>query len=89
VALGSTHSGIVKLVVREGLVLVGVGLGLGILAAVSFRSVIRSEIYGVGPLDPLVVGGVTLVFTVVALCACIIPARRAAQVDPMIVLNQQ
>jgi ABC-type lipoprotein release transport system permease subunit len=53
------------------------------------RSAIQSEIYGVGPLDPLVVGGVTLVFTVVALCACIIPARRAAQVDPMIVLNQQ
>lgn len=89
VALGSTHSGIVRLVVREGFVLVGVGLALGMLAAVSLRSVIRSEIYGVGPLDPLVIGGVTLVFGVVALCACIVPAGRAARVDPMIVLNQQ
>ena len=89
VALGSTHSGIVKLVVREGFILVGVGLALGIIAAISFRSVIRSEIYGVGPLDPLVVGAVTVVFGIVALCACIVPARRAAQVDPMIVLNQQ
>lgn len=89
VALGSTHSGIVKLVVREGFILVGVGLALGMLAAISLRSVIRSEIYGVGPLDPLVVGGVTLVFGVVALCACMVPARRAAQVDPVIVLNQQ
>jgi predicted permease len=89
VALGSTHSGIVKLVVREGFVLVGVGLALGMLAAISLRSVIRSEIYGVRPLDPLVVGGVTLVFGVVALCACIVPARRAARVDPLIVLNQQ
>jgi ABC-type antimicrobial peptide transport system permease subunit len=89
VALGSTHSGIVKLVVREGLVLVGVGLGLGILAAVSLRSAIQSEIYGVGPLDPLVVGGVTIVFGIVALCACIVPARRAMRVDPVRVLNQQ
>ena len=89
VALGSTHSGIVKLVVREGFILVGVGLALGIIAAISFRSVIRSEIYGVGPLDPLVVGAVTVVFGIVALCACIVPARRAAQVDPTIVLNQQ
>lgn len=89
VALGSTHSGIVKLVVREGFVLVGVGLALGMMAAISLRSAIRSEIYGVGPLDPFVVGGVTLVFAVVALCACIVPARRAAQVDPVTVLNQQ
>jgi putative ABC transport system permease protein len=89
VALGSTHSGIVKLVVREGFILVGVGLAMGMVAAVSLRTAIRSEIYGVGPLDPVVVGGVTLVFGVVALCACIVPARRAARVDPMIVLNQQ
>jgi putative ABC transport system permease protein len=78
----------VKLVVREGFVLVGVGLTLGMLAAVSLRSVIRSEIYGVGPLDPLVVGGVTVVFAVVAVCACIVPARRALRVDPVRVLNQ-
>ena len=89
VALGSTHSGIVKLVAREGFILVGVGLALGIIAAISFRSVIRSEIYGVGPLDPLVVGAVTVVFGIVALCACIVPARRAAQVAPKIVLNHQ
>jgi putative ABC transport system permease protein len=62
---------------------------MGMVAAVSLRTAIRSEIYGVGPLDPVVVGGVTLVFGVVALCACIVPARRAARVDPMIVLNQQ
>jgi putative ABC transport system permease protein len=89
VALGSTHSGIVKLIVREGFILVGVGLALGMIAAICLRSLIRSEIYGVGPLDPLVIGSVTMVFGVVALCACIVPARRAAQVDPMIVLNQQ
>jgi putative ABC transport system permease protein len=59
------------------------------IAAICLRSLIRSEIYGVGPLDPLVIGSVMMVFGVVALCACVVPARRAAQVDPMIVLNQQ
>jgi predicted permease len=89
VALGSTHSGIVKLVMREGFVLLGIGLALGMLVSISLRNMIRSEIYGVGPLDPLVVGGVTLVFALVALCACLVPARRAMQVDPVTVLSEQ
>jgi putative ABC transport system permease protein len=89
VALGSTHGGIVKLIVREGFVLLGLGLLLGIFAAASLRTMVRSQIYGVGPLDPLVVGSVTFLFVVVALCACLVPARRAMRVDPVIVLNEQ
>jgi putative ABC transport system permease protein len=89
VALGSTHAGIVKLVLREGGALVGVGLVLGILASVSLRTFLISQIYGVGPLDPLVMASVGIVFGVVALCACIIPARRAMRVDPVVVLNEQ
>ncbi|HWO36823.1 MAG TPA: ABC transporter permease [Candidatus Acidoferrum sp.] len=89
VALGSTRSGIAKLVLREGLALVGTGLMLGIVGSISLRSIVRNEIYGVAPLDPLVLGGVALLFTTVALVACIMPARRAMQVDPAIVLGQQ
>ena len=74
---------------REGFVLLGIGLALGMLVSISLRNMIRSEIYGVGPLDPLVVGGVTLVFALVALCACLVPARRAMQVDPVTVLSEQ
>jgi len=89
VALGSTHSGIMKLILSEGYVLVGIGLALGIMASISLRTMITSEIYGVGPLDPVVMGGVTMVFGVVALFACIVPSRRAMRVDPVIVLNEQ
>lgn len=89
VALGSTHSGIMKLILREGYVLVGIGLALGIVGSMSLRTMITSEIYGVGPLDPAVMGGVTMVFGVVALFACIVPAKRAMRVDPVIVLSEQ
>jgi putative ABC transport system permease protein len=89
VALGSTRSGIVKLVLREGFVLVAIGLAIGIAASMSLRTVVASEIYGVGPLDPLVLGSVALVFGLVALGACVLPARRAMKVDPVVVLSEQ
>jgi predicted permease len=89
VALGSTHSGIVKLVLREGLLLVAAGLILGIVGSISLRSIVEKEIYGVAPLDPFVLGCVAMVFAVVALVACVVPARRAMQVDPVIVLSEQ
>jgi putative ABC transport system permease protein len=66
VALGSTQAGVVNLVLREGFILVGIGLMLGVAGAVSLRTVVATEIYGVGPLDPLVIGGVAIVFGVVA-----------------------
>ena len=89
VALGSTHSGIVKLVLREGLALVGAGLILGVFSSMLLRSVVQNEIYGVAPLDPLVLSSVATLFALVALAACIVPARRAMQVDPVIVLSDQ
>jgi len=89
VALGSTQSGIVKLVLREGFVLMLIGLIVGIAASMSLRTVVASEIYGVGPLDPLVLGSVALAFGMVALGACILPARRAMKVDPVMVLSEQ
>jgi putative ABC transport system permease protein len=89
VALGSTHSGIVKLVLREGFVLVGIGLILGIVGSISLRTIVQKEIYGVAPLDPLVLGCVAVLFVAVALLACLVPARRATQVDPAIVLSEQ
>ncbi len=89
VALGSTHSGIVRLVLREGFALVGIGLVLGIVGSISLRTIVQKEIYGVAPLDPLVLGCVALLFAAVALLACLVPARRATQVDPVIVLSEQ
>ena len=89
VALGSTHSGIVRLVLREGFALVGIGLILGIVGSISLRTIVQKEIYGVAPLDPWVLGCVALLLAGVALLACLVPARRATQVDPVVVLSEQ
>ncbi len=88
-ALGCSTSGIVKLVLSEGLALVGIGLVLGVAGALSLRKALATELYDVQPLDPLVIAGVTLILGIVALGACLLPARRATRVDPVIVLNEQ
>jgi putative ABC transport system permease protein len=89
VALGSTPGRIVRLVLHEGLVLVGLGLVVGIAGSFLLRSAVASQIYRVSPFDPLVLLSVIAVLGVIALAACLVPARRAVQVDPMIVLNEQ
>jgi ABC-type antimicrobial peptide transport system permease subunit len=89
VALGSTGAGVVRLVLREGLWLAAAGLAAGVAGAVALRRVVENEIYGVGPLDPLVLGGVVALLAAVVLAASVFPARRAIRVHPMRVLNQQ
>ena len=89
VALGSTRASILQLVLREGLQLVVVGLLLGIVGAVSMQKAIASEIYGVRPLDPLVLASVMALLAVVALAACAVPARRAMRVDPIVALRSE
>ena len=89
VALGSTGAGIVKLVMREGLVLVGAGLFLGIAGAAALSRAIANEIYGVKPLDPVLMAGVVALLGVVGIAACVVPARRALRVDPVLVLSEE
>jgi len=89
VALGSTRANILKMVLREGLQLVVIGLVLGIIGAISLQKAIASEIYGVQPLDPLVLGSVMMVLAAVALAACAVPARRAMRVDPIVALRSE
>jgi predicted permease len=89
VALGSTRGSILKLVLREGLQLVAIGLLLGIIGALFMQRAIANEIYDVRPLDPLVLASVTVILTTVALAACAIPARRAARVDPILALRSE
>ncbi len=88
-ALGSTPAGVVRLVLRQGLVLVALGLGAGFAGAAGLQKAIASQIYGVRPLDPLVIGAVTILLGAIALAACALPTRRAARLDPVAVLKEE
>ncbi len=86
-ALGSDSWGVFRLVLSEGVLLLAVGLGLGIIGAFSIRTAMESQLYGVGALDPTVLTVVAALFAAVALIACVVPARRASRIDPMHALN--
>ena len=88
-ALGSDRAGIMRLVLREGATLVIIGLAAGAVGAILLRTFIRSQLYGVGAFDPLVMLAVVAMLTLAAAAACLGPARRAARVSPAIALTQQ
>ena len=81
-ALGSSVKAIVAIIVRESVWLAVGGLMLGLLGAVAVARAIRELLYGVGPLDQATLLGVVSVVGVVALVAAIVPAWRAATIDP-------
>jgi predicted permease len=88
-AIGSSPTGIFRLFLREGLLLVGSGLVLGIAGSIALRTAIKNQIYGVQPLDPVVIGSVALALGMVAMIACLRPAHQATKIDPVVVLNEQ
>ena len=88
-ALGSTAREAFGLVVADGARIVVIGLGLGLAGAYFVGRAMRSQLYGVQPMDPGVVAMVIGALVVVALIAMVLPARRAARVNPIIALNDQ
>jgi len=88
-ALGSDSRSIFGLVLREGATVLGLGLLLGLGGAMGLRRVIENQLYGVSPMEPVVVVTVSGVLAAVALLACLIPARRAARIDPVTALAEQ
>jgi ABC-type antimicrobial peptide transport system permease subunit len=88
-ALGSSPRGIFRLVFNEGLLVVASGLILGLAGALALGRALEDQVYGVRPTDPLILGSVTLAAGLIALLACLSPARRAMRVDPLAVLNDQ
>jgi len=88
-AIGARKSDVVRLFVSSGMALTMSGVGLGLLAAAGLMPLIRSALFGVSPLDPFTLAAAPLVLTVVALLACYIPARRAANADPKIALRHE
>jgi ABC-type antimicrobial peptide transport system permease subunit len=88
-ALGAERSEVLRLVIKQGLLLTGIGIALGLLAAVMLTRLLRSLLYEVGTTDPLTFGFVALLLAAVALLACYIPAQRATKVDPLVALRHE
>ena len=86
-ALGASHWQIVGLVLRQGMGLAGAGLIVGLAASVMLTRFMGSLLYGVGAGDPLTLVAVTVVLGVVAMLACVLPAKRASAVDPAVALR--
>jgi len=83
VAFGAHRRRILTMVLREGLLMDVAGIGVGSLALVSFAMILRSQLYGVGPVN-LIYGGIAaLLLGAVTLVATVLPALRASRVDPM------
>jgi predicted permease len=88
-ALGAQNRDVLRLVGRQGLVLVALGIAFGIVAAMGVTRSLGSLLYGVQPSDPITFFGVCALLTIVGLAACYIPARRATRVDPMVALRYE
>jgi predicted permease len=86
-ALGATRNGVVALVVREGAVLAGIGLVVGLVGAYFVGRAMQSMLFGVDALDVRAFGSVGAILLAAALLACYLPARRAASTEPMRVLR--
>jgi ABC-type antimicrobial peptide transport system permease subunit len=88
-ALGAARGGILWLVLKDSLPLVGVGLGAGCLLALGTTRLITSILYGVAPTNPVTLSASVLLLFLVAILAAWIPARRATKVDPIVALRYE
>ena len=88
-ALGASRSGLLGLVLRQGVVLSALGLGLGSAGALLLTRFLRKLLFGVEPQDPLTFAAVVVVLSLVALLACWIPALRATRVSPLEALRSE
>jgi predicted permease len=88
-ALGAASGDVLRLVVREGMWLSGVGIAIGLVLALALGFILSRVLYGVAAMDTAVIGGVTVVLAGVSAVACYVPARRATRVQPIVALRAE
>lgn len=89
IALGAKSSDILQTVAGQGMLLAGIGIASGLVASLALSRALRSFLYGITATDPLTYCAATAAFSLVALIACYIPARRASKVDAMVALRYE
>jgi predicted permease len=87
-ALGGTAAGVFGLVLKDGLKIVGIGVAAGLASSVAVGQLMKSELFDVAPLNPIVLGVGTAALVIVALVATMIPAWRASRIDPIVALSR-
>jgi len=89
IALGAQPKSVLRLVVKEGMKVGLVGIGIGLAAALAAARVLSNIVYGLPVHDPATFASVAAALTVIALGACYVPARRAAKVNPLVALRYE
>ena len=88
-ALGAARTNVFRMVLAQGAQLAGVGIAVGLAAALAVTRLMNSFLFGIQPTDPVTFGAVSALLVAVALLACYLPARRATRVDPIVALRYE
>jgi putative ABC transport system permease protein len=88
-ALGASRGDVLRLILRHGVGLAGIGLGVGLALALAVTRLMSSLLYGVTATDLPTIASVSGLLLLVILCACLLPARRATRIDPMTAMRYQ